>query len=202
MSKVILICGKIASGKTTYAKSMLEKLHGVNLSLDEIMLAVLGENCDSHDDYKEKTQNYLFNKAVEIVNNGVPVILDWGFWTKNNRIKATEFFTKHDIPYEWHYINATKKTLIENVKKRNKEIDDGKVVAYHFDDELAEYFWAKFEPPTRDEIDVWIEVNDNTATYEKDLFYHKDGFKHNRDGYTYAKTEFTKNIMKKAKDEK
>ncbi|MDR0963416.1 MAG: ATP-binding protein [Clostridium sp.] len=157
MVKVILICGKIASGKSTYAQSIAKEIHGVNLSLDEIMLAVLGEYCDAHDDYKEKTQNYLFDKAVEIVNNGVPVILDWGFWTNDDRKNASEFFTKHDIPYEWHYINASKNTLIENVKKRNKEIDDGKVVAYHFDDELAEYFWAMFIPPTRDEIDVWIE---------------------------------------------
>jgi predicted kinase len=158
MTKVILICGKIASGKTTYAKSMAEKIHGVNLSLDEIMLAVLDEYLgDAFNAYKEKTQNYLFNKAVEIVNNGIPVILDWGFWTNDDRKNATEFFTKHDIPYEWHYINATNNTLIENVKKRNKEIDDGKVVAYHFDDELSEYFWAMFEPPTRDEMDVWIE---------------------------------------------
>jgi hypothetical protein len=39
-------------------------------------------------------------------------------------------------------------------------------------------------------------------TDEQELFYHKDGFKEERDGYTYAKTAFIINIMEKVRNEK
>ena len=41
MAKVILICGKICSGKSTYAEQLRIKERAAVLSVDEIMLACL-----------------------------------------------------------------------------------------------------------------------------------------------------------------
>ena len=40
MAKVFLICGKICSGKSTYARKLMENRQAVLLSADEIMLAL------------------------------------------------------------------------------------------------------------------------------------------------------------------
>ncbi len=86
MPKAILICGKICSGKTTYAAALREASKAVLLSVDEIMLELFGLYAgDRHDEYAEKIQKYLFNKSVEIIESGSNVILDWGFWTKQKR---------------------------------------------------------------------------------------------------------------------
>lgn len=82
MAKVILICGKICSGKTTYAKNIMDKTNAVILSVDEITLALFGQHLgEKHDEITEKTEKYLLKKAVEIISIGVNVIFDWGFWT-------------------------------------------------------------------------------------------------------------------------
>ena len=66
MAKVILICGKICSGKSTYAEQMRVQNHAALLSVDEITLALFGQHCgDKHDDYVERTQNYLLDKSLE-----------------------------------------------------------------------------------------------------------------------------------------
>ena len=42
MGKVILICGKMGSGKTTYAGKLAVKLNAVIIAHDEIMLGLFG----------------------------------------------------------------------------------------------------------------------------------------------------------------
>ena len=93
MAKVILICGKICSGKTTYAKNIMDKSNTLILSVDEIKLALFGQYLgEKHDEITEKTEKYLLKKTVDIISIGVNVILDWGFWTYKNRKFITDYF--------------------------------------------------------------------------------------------------------------
>ena len=155
MPKVYLICGKICSGKSTYAEQLRVQNHAVLLSTDEITLALFGQHCgDKHDDYVERTQNYLFNKSLELIAVGINVILDWGFWLKEERDYAREFYNSRNIEYEFHYIDISDETWKARLKKRNNAIIDGETNAYYIDDNLAEKFAAIFEVPNEDEIDV------------------------------------------------
>lgn len=63
MPKVILICGKICSGKSTYAEQVRIQKQAALLSVDEITLALFGQYCgDKHDEYVERIKNtYLAN---------------------------------------------------------------------------------------------------------------------------------------------
>lgn len=52
MAKVILLCGKIDCGKTTYAYRLIKDSCAVLLSIDEIMLALYGQDAgEKHDEY-------------------------------------------------------------------------------------------------------------------------------------------------------
>lgn len=155
MAKVYLICGKICSGKSTYAEQLRVQNHAVLLSTDEITLALFGQHCgDKHDDYVEKTQNYLFNKSLELIEVGINVILDWGFWMKEERDYAREFYKSRNIECEFHYINISDETWNARLKKRNNAILAGTTSAYYIDDNLAEKFAAIFEVPCKEEFDV------------------------------------------------
>ncbi|MCH5186314.1 MAG: ATP-binding protein [Oscillospiraceae bacterium] len=156
MAKVILICGKICSGKSTYAKRLVEK-NTVLLSVDEIMLALFGMHVgDKHDEYVERTEKYLFNKSLEIIAAGINVILDWGLWTKSERIYAREFYKTRNIECELRYIDICDETWKLRLDKRNKAVSTGEIDAYFVDDNLAAKFNAIFEAPDNDEIDVRI----------------------------------------------
>ena len=155
MAKVILICGKICSGKSTYAEQLRIQNNAVVLSTDEITLALFGQYCgDKYDDYVERTQNYLFNKSLELIEVGINVILDWGFWMKEERDYAREFYNSRNIEYEFHYIDISDETWKSRLKKRNSEVIAETTSAYYIDDNLAEKFAAIFEVPSEDEIDV------------------------------------------------
>ncbi len=155
MAKVILICGKICSGKSTYAEQLRIQNNAVLLSTDEITLALFGQHCgDNHDDYVERTQNYLFNKSLELIEVGINVVLDWGFWLKEERDYSREFYNSRNITCEFHYIDISEETWKARLKKRNSEVLAEMTSAYYIDDNLAEKFASIFEVPNADEINV------------------------------------------------
>lgn len=157
MAKVIMTCGKICSGKSTYAKRLRIKNHAVILSVDEITLALFDQNIgDSHDMYVEKLEAYLLNKSIEIIETGIHVILDWGFWTKAERTYAREFYQSRNIDCEIHFIDISDEIWQERLQKRNNLIAAGKIHAYYVDAQLRKKAASIFEFPTHDEIDVWV----------------------------------------------
>jgi len=157
MSKVILICGKICSGKSTYAEWLRVQNNAVLLSIDEIMLTLFGQHVgDKHDEYVEKIEKYLFEKSVEVIEAGMDVILDWGFWVKREREYAKEFYRTRHIEYEFHYIDISDGIWKARLNKRNSAVSANEVSAYFVDDNLFAKFEMLFEMPGKEEIDVWI----------------------------------------------
>lgn len=157
MAKVILICGKLCCGKSTYAEKLRLENKAVVLSVDEIMLSIFGQHCgDKHDEYTEKIQKYLFCKSLEFVESGIDVILDWGFWQKEKRDAAKDFYMSRNIECELHYIDIGDDTWKARLDKRNNAVLAGETNAYFVDENLAVKFKACFEMPEEDEVDVWV----------------------------------------------
>lgn len=159
MMHVTLICGKLCSGKTTYAHKLRREHHAVLLSCDEITLALTGLDAGTaFDDIAARTQTYLYDKAAEIVSDGIPVILDWGFWTAASRARAREFFIERGIPYTFVCLEVPADVHRERIAKRNAAVKAGEVLAYYVDEGLAKKFESKFEPPEDWEIDEHITI--------------------------------------------
>ena len=60
MATVILLCGKICSGKTTYAHQLLEKTPAVLLSSDQAVLKLFGMYLgDEHEKITARVEQYL-----------------------------------------------------------------------------------------------------------------------------------------------
>ena len=157
MAKVFLICGKICSGKSTYAKQLQAANQAVILSVDEIMLAVFGLYVgEKHDKYAANVRNYLFKKSLEVIQADVSVILDWGYWTKAGRSEAKEFYRSRNIECELHYIDISKELWEARINQRNQSVIAGETTAYIVDCNLSAKFESRFEQPTKEEIDVWV----------------------------------------------
>lgn len=158
MAKVYILCGKICSGKSSYSQKLRKDKKAVILSVDDITLTLLGQNGgDTLDVYVEKLEQYFFQKSVEIVETGINVVLDWGFWTKTERDFAKQFYGSRGIEYEFHYISINDEEWYRRLEKRNKDVLEKKSDAYYVDEGLAEKFKSIFEIPGKDEIDVWVE---------------------------------------------
>ena len=156
MAKVILICGKICSGKSYYSKLLLKDYNAIVLSCDEVTSILFNNDLgEKHDDMVANIKIYLHKKTVEIVNLGNNVILDWGFWSKAERLLVTDYYKTRNIEIEWHYIDISLDDWHNNITSRNKNVVEGSTTDYYVDDGLLLKLNKLFDAPEKDEMDVW-----------------------------------------------
>lgn len=157
MAKVILLCGKIDCGKTTYAYRLIKDSRAVLLSIDEIKLALYGQDAgEKHDEYTARVEQYLLDKSLQLVEADIDVVLDWGFWGKASRDAVKTFYEQHGIQVQLHYLAIDDETVKKRMEKRNRAVKAGKEQAYFVDEGLAKKCLSLFEEPVENEIDVLI----------------------------------------------
>lgn len=162
MADVILICGKICSGKTTYAQKLMEETPAVILSSDQAVLELFGMYLgDEHEKITDKVEQYLLKLSLDILNAGTNVILDWGFWTAADRTTINDYYNSHGIVPQWHYISCTHAQWEQNIQRRNSEVSSGKTTAFFIDRNIADKCLEAFEEPEQTEMDVWHSWEDN-----------------------------------------
>ena len=133
----------------------LKEINAVIFSVDEITLKLLGQGGSGRlDEYVKKLKEYFFQKTLQTLDNGVNVVLDWGFWTREERDFARRFFDDAGVEYEFHYINIPDDEWRRRVAKRNEDILAGKAQDYLVDKGLADKANALFETVAADERDV------------------------------------------------
>lgn len=156
--KVILICGKLCSGKSVYAEKVRAEEKAVILSCDELMLALFDERLGArHEEVSAAVQEYLFKKAIETAQAGANVILEWGFWTEAQRRAAERRLDESGVARERRYVDVSEETWKRNIAKRNAAVQAGMQGTYFVDEGLLEKMKALFETPEPEKIDVWYE---------------------------------------------
>lgn len=155
MAKIILLCGKICSGKSTYANNIKQRYNAVILSCDELMLGLFEEQLgDNHSIILHKVQNYLYQLAEQIVIANTKVILDFGFWTHSERQNIKQYYAERGIITELHYIRVQPEVWLFNIEKRNGSLLNMKVKSYYIDENMKQLFSEQFEEPDSCEIDI------------------------------------------------
>lgn len=153
MPKVLIMCGKICSGKSTYAEKLKLENKAVILSVDELTLALFENQAgEKLDFYVEKLKEYFLKKSLDIVEASADVILDWGFWTKKERDYAREFYDSRNISYQFYYMNVGIDEWKKRILKRNQEIKSEQLEAYPIDKGLLSKVEKMFEEPDRKEL--------------------------------------------------
>lgn len=156
MAKVILICGKICSGKSYYTQRLKQKTNAVILSCDEMVFDLsLDDIGDKHDELVAKIKKYLHKKSREIIEAGTDVILDFGFWSKKEREEVSKYYSERGIAFEWHYIDISDEDWKRNINERNSLVSKGLSQSFFVDEGLLKKMKSIFEEPSEQEMDVW-----------------------------------------------
>ena len=81
MGKVIIVCGKICSGKSYYSNSIKDSLNAVIISPDEATYELINnEQGEFYNVFSERLNKYLTKKVGEIAQAGANVIFEiWCF---------------------------------------------------------------------------------------------------------------------------
>ncbi len=154
--KVILICGKIGSGKSHYAEKLKSTMNALLLSCDELTQTLFPSGLgEQHDEMTARIKAYLYQKATEAADAGADTILEFGFWSKQERKDVSALFTDGGVDFEWHYVSVSDEDWRENIRERNHSIQAGASRGYYVDEGLMKKLLSQFEEPGRDEVNVW-----------------------------------------------
>lgn len=153
MAKVYMMCGKVGSGKTTYAMTLSDEVGGVVLSVDEWMLTAYGREvpCSEHKAHVDRIKEGLYRDAHKILSRGVPVILDFGYWTKEERAEVIVAFEGYEV--KLIYMDVPEEILYQRVAARNKA---GRALDYYMTKETHQALNSRFEVPLEDEAPTVI----------------------------------------------
>ena len=159
MAKVIMTCGKICCGKSTYARKLQEESNAVILSIDEMTLALFPEGAgEMHDTYVFRAEQYLLALSLQILETGTDVILDWGLWTKAQRERLRAYYTEHGAENEIHYLRISPEEWERRIRKRNAQQQKEEPSAYYVDEGLLRKVESLFEEPSETETDLIVDV--------------------------------------------
>ena len=163
MGEIHLICGKICSGKSWYARRLAEKENAVILSCDDLSLSLfpplLG---DKHDEVMARVKAYLHARALDILSTGTDVILEWGFWKRADRQNVRKFYEEKGIKVHWYHMDTSDETLIERIDRRNEQVLAGMNRSYYVDEGLFKKMTANFEKPDDAEMNGdWVVISDH-----------------------------------------
>ena len=147
-----MMCGVCGSGKTTYAKQK-EKNGYVRLSIDEELWKTYGRKGIDYPDSRyeelsEKVEAMLCEKLIRFMKDGKNVVIDFSFWSKENRDFYREIIAKAGGTAELVYMKASKETLQKRLKKRNQHLNAN--APFIITDEILEHHYNGFEEPHRE----------------------------------------------------
>lgn len=122
-ARLILICGLPGSGKTTLAKQLARRAHAVRLSPDEWKHAL---GIDYYDEEgRIRLEARLLAHAKELLALGQSVILENGFWTRQEREELRLAGQELGVAVELHYLAVPVDELWRRLDLRNEEAKPG-----------------------------------------------------------------------------
>ena len=161
MGKVVVVCGKICSGKSYYSRKIKDDLNAVIISPDEATYELINnEQGEFYNVFSSRLNKYLTKKVGEIAKAGANVIFERGLWTSKDRKDIRDYYNSIGVSCEIHYVCVDDDTWKKNIDERNQRILDGKGESdFYLDEGLMKKLESLWEEPTSDEYDVIYKVD-------------------------------------------
>jgi predicted kinase len=131
---------------------MLERERSaLRLSPDEWIIRIYGANISGEalDSARNPVEAAVWDLAARVLELGVDVILEYGFWTRREREEFRTQAAQLGANSELHYTEASEDELLGRLANRNMKLPPGTI----WIDEARLRDWFKlFEPPDADEL--------------------------------------------------
>lgn len=145
-----LMCGKIASGKSTFARVLSSDPSCVLISEDEWLSKLYPGEVHSLDDYvrcSRLIRDVVGEHTVALLEAGVSVVLDFPANTRASRSWMKGIFAAAGAGHELHYFDVADEVCKARLRERNAE---GKH-AFAPSEEDFDLFTGYFEIPNEQE---------------------------------------------------
>ena len=154
MATTHLISGLPCSGKTTYATGLKADRNCVVFSLDRWLITAFGSYSIALVGHEEHTRRVLacrdliWDAASELLRRSVDVVLDDGFFLRENRVRYSELSNRLGAKARIHYLDTPLHVLRARLNERNARLPR---YNFHIDPETLQGFLGLFEVPSEDE---------------------------------------------------
>ena len=165
MATAHLICGLPCSGKTTYARGLHADLNGVLFSLDRWLVTAFGRYEISAIGHEEHTRRVLacrdliWGATAEFLRRSVDVILDDGFFLRENRARHVELAGTAGARAKIHFMHTPVSVIRSRLEDRNARLPPHN---FKIDEATLVGFLGLFEAPSECEGAAVLVVQDST----------------------------------------
>jgi predicted kinase len=150
-AKLMFLCGKMASGKSTLARELAERGDAILLVQDQLLDSLYPDQITDVPGFvrcSSRLRNALEPHVCALLAKGVPVVLDFPGNTRSQRAWFRGIFERANVEHELHFVDAPDALCKRQLKDRSKDLPPGS--PWTTDAEF-EAITAYFEPPSEDE---------------------------------------------------
>ncbi|WP_170131057.1 AAA family ATPase [Deinococcus yavapaiensis] len=147
---VYVICGFIGAGKTTFARKLEEKTGAVRITKDEWLIRLIGNDptVEGFEKLDGRICDLSRDFAFELAKKGIDVIIDEGFWAKEQRVELSRRIEEIGAKEVLYYVETPVETMRERVVGRNAT---PKKDSFEISAEMWEGYLKFWQPPSDDE---------------------------------------------------
>ena len=156
---VLMICGGVGAGKTTYAAALAARLPGLALCLDEWMGRLFWPDAVSGEDEGwaleriERCIGQMRSVMAGVVPLGVPVAVDAGFTTRAERAAFAGWADAQGWPVALRWLDLDAETRWTRVLARNAGGGGG--TGFEVTRAMFDHMETLWEPPDAKEMAAW-----------------------------------------------
>ncbi|MDA7425781.1 AAA family ATPase [Thalassococcus lentus] len=153
---LFMLCGKIASGKSTMAAELAASKDAVLISEDRWLEILFGDEMQTLKDFMRcsgKLRATLTDHIVALLQSGVSVVLDFQANTIESRRWMRGLVEAADAAHELHVLNVPDAVCLDRLRHRNARHDHPFEVTEEQFHSVSQYF----VPPTPQEGFTLIE---------------------------------------------
>lgn len=145
-----MVCGKIASGKSTLSAELAGAPNTILVSEDAWLDALYGEQIQDGADYlrySARLRTIMAPHVTALLDVGLTVVLDFAANTLAQRKWMADIVRASGAAHQLHYLDVADDTCLNRLRARNAEGSH----AFAATEEQFRRFTAHFVPPTEDE---------------------------------------------------
>jgi predicted kinase len=116
-TRLVLICGLPASGKTALARQLAPKIPAIRFDKDQWTTQLGLDVWD--DEFRARLEPQLWDLTQERLAHGQSVILEWGHWARVERDEKRLGARALGVEVELRYLETPLEELIERAQRRN-----------------------------------------------------------------------------------
>lgn len=145
-----IVIGFIGSGKTTFARQLEKETGAVRFTKDEWMVRLFGNTPpkDTFEEYDSKMASLSTDMALKCLAAGIDIILDEGFWVKEQRDEIRERVQRVGAIPRMYYLKVPREVMKARTLRRTEE---SPIDSFTIDEESFNHYWQFFQPPDKDE---------------------------------------------------